>query len=125
MSVPTYKGRRGLPRLLHATKNSWNGLRFAATGSAFRQELALAIVLFVVAWVIDISRLERLLLIASLLLVLIVELLNSAIEVVVDRISPDHHELSKCAKDLGSAAVFLALVLGALGWITVVWPLIF
>ncbi len=77
----------------------------------------------IVALLLPVSRLEKLALIASLVLVLIVELLNSAIEAVVDRVSLDRHSLSKNAKDLGSAAVMLSFVLALVTWGAVVYPL--
>ena len=70
------------------------------------------------------SGIERALLVGSLLLILIVELLNSAVETVVDRVSPENHDLSKRAKDLGSAAVMLSLVNAAVVWGLTLWPLI-
>lgn len=89
--------------------------------SAFRQEVALTAVLTPVALWLGRSGLERLLLIACCLLVLVVELLNSAIEAAIDRVSHEPHELSGRAKDLGSAAVFVSLVLVAAVWSTVAW----
>jgi diacylglycerol kinase (ATP) len=117
-----HKGRTGLDRVLHAAVHSWHGLQAAYTGeSAFRQEVWLAVVLIPAAfWVADGAH-GTALLIASVLLVMIVELLNSAIEATVDRISMEHHELSKRAKDIGSAAVLLALLLCAVIWIPAVW----
>ena len=99
-----HKGHSGVRRLVNAFFYSLSGLAMA-----FRQEIALAVVLIPVACLIPVGAVERVLLIASVLLVLIVELLNSAIEAAVDRISLDHHRLAKRAKDIGSAAVFVAL----------------
>jgi len=93
------------------------------TESAFRQEGVLAIVLIPAALFVPVTAVERVMLIASVLLVLLVELLNSAIEAVVDRISLDRHELSRRAKDCGSAAVLIALVICITTWATVLWPL--
>lgn len=117
-----HKGRTGLNRVLHAASHSWQGLQAAYIGeSAFRQEVWLAVVLIPAAfWVAD-GAYHAALLIASVLLVMIVELLNSAIEATVDRISFDHHELSKRAKDIGSAAVLLALLLCAVLWAPALW----
>ena len=88
---------------------------------AFRQEVVLAIVLVPLAIWLGQSNLERLLLVASWMLVMIVEILNTAVEATVDRISDERHRLSGEAKDLGSAAVFLTLMLAALVWGTVAW----
>jgi diacylglycerol kinase (ATP) len=111
----------GLGRIWHATRYSLHGL--AATyrhEAAFRQELALAAVLMPLAVALalwsPLTWTQCALLLASVMLVLLVELLNSALESVVDRISEDHHELSKRAKDTGSAAVLLALVICATVW---------
>lgn len=104
-------------RLLRALRYSLAGLRQAlATESAFRQEAAAVVVLLPVALLLPVGIVERILLVATLLLVLIVELLNSAVEAVVDRISPDHHVLSGRAKDFGSAAVLLSILLAILTW---------
>lgn len=84
---------------------------------SFRIELLLALALSLVAFVVDVTTIERILLIGSLLLVLILEILNTAIEKTVDRISSEHHHLSKAIKDLGSAAVTLALALACVVWI--------
>ena len=92
--------------------------------SAFRQELALLAVLMPVALFLPISPLEKCALIASLIMVLVVELLNSSVEAAIDRISFDHHDLSKRAKDFGSAAVMLALLIAALLWLTICTPLV-
>lgn len=104
-------------RLLLATLNSWKGLRGAfRSEAAFRQELALAVVFVPLgAWLGD-GGVEKALLVGSVLLVLIVELLNTGIESVVDRIGLERHDLSGLAKDVGSAAVLLALLLWATVW---------
>ncbi|HEX4025769.1 MAG TPA: diacylglycerol kinase [Steroidobacteraceae bacterium] len=116
-----HKGNRGLMRAWHAAKNSWSGLVFAVREeSAFRQELTLAACLVPLALLLPFGAIERLMLIGSVVLVLIVELLNSSIEAAIDRISFEHHGLSKRAKDYGSAAVMLALVVCAMVWITLV-----
>jgi diacylglycerol kinase (ATP) len=118
-----HKGQRGLQRLLNALFYSLSGLRLAFRHeSAFRQEVALAIVLIPLACVVDVSSAERVLLFSSVLLVLLVELLNSSVEAVVDRIGFDTHRLSKRAKDLGSAAVLTALVLLATTWGLIALP---
>ena len=117
-----HKGRTGLDRVVRATGYSMEGLRAAYRHeSAFRQEVWLAVTLLPLALWIGRSWVETALLMGSVLLVLIVELLNSAVESAVDRISFDSHELSKRAKDIGSAAVFLALVLCAGIWLVAAW----
>lgn len=101
---------------------SLKGLRTAfKSEAAFRQECALAIVLLPAALWLGRTGVERALLAGTCLLVLIVELLNTAVEYVVDRIGMDRHELSGNAKDVGSAAVFLSLVLTAVVWALVAW----
>lgn len=114
---------KGLHRLLMSTVYTSKGLKRAfCCEAAFRQELYLAVVLVPIALWVDVSAIERVLLIASLGLVLIVELLNSAIEAVVDRIGSEHHELSGAAKDMGSAAVFIALMLVVFVWLAILLP---
>ncbi|MCH1599873.1 MAG: diacylglycerol kinase [Pseudomonadales bacterium] len=109
--------KTGLRRVLAATRYSFNGLLLALkTEEAFKQEFALFIVLAPLGFWLGQNDIERLLLVGVLVLVLIVELLNTAIEAVVDRVSSDFHELSGQAKDLGSAAVFLSLVLVLITW---------
>ena len=121
MSNP-HKGRTGLDRVIHATGYSMAGLRCAYHGeSAFRQESWLALMMAPFAFWLGRSWVEVALLLASLLLVLIVELLNSGIEAAIDRVSLEWHELSKRAKDLASAAVFLSLVLCAGIWLAALW----
>jgi diacylglycerol kinase (ATP) len=93
--------------------------------SAFRQELTLFALLTPVTCFLPISLLEKALLISSLVMVLVIELLNSSVEAAIDRISFEHHDLSKRAKDFGSAAVMLALLVAALLWAAVCVPLIF
>jgi diacylglycerol kinase (ATP) len=116
------KGKRGLRRLLDAAGYSAAGLAVAWRGEeAFRQEVVLALVLVPLAFWLGQSNLERLLLVASWLLVMIIEILNTAVEATVDRIGDERHRLSGHAKDLGSAAVFLSLLLAALVWGTVAW----
>lgn len=112
-----YKRRGGAGRLLFATRNSLAGLRTAVQSeAAFRQLLLLSVVLLPLAMVLEVSRAERALLVAVVLLALIVELLNSALEAAVDRISLEEHPLSGQAKDMGSAAQMLALILIAAVW---------
>jgi diacylglycerol kinase (ATP) len=121
-----FKGRTGLDRIVHAGLNSWQGLRHAFMHeSAFRQEVALSAVMLPLAIWLPVTTVERLLLIGSVLLVLIVELLNSGIEAAIDRISLERHPLSGLAKDLGSAAVLIALLLAGLVWILIAGPMAF
>lgn len=102
---------------MDATGYSIKGLKAAWTHeAAFRQELVLTLVLSISALFLPVTTLERVLMISSLLLILIVELINSAVEAVVDRVSDDWHELSGRAKDIGSAAVFVALFLALFVW---------
>ncbi|MDH5648211.1 MAG: diacylglycerol kinase [Gammaproteobacteria bacterium] len=112
-------------RIIRATGYSFNGLRAAwHHEGAFRQELALFIVLAPTGYVFGPTNTERLLLIGSLVLVLIVELLNSGLEAIVDRVGREHHELAGRAKDLGSAAVLLTILLAVFVWGMVFLPLI-
>lgn len=123
MSSPNpHKGRTGLDRILHAARYSANGLISATRNeAAFRQEVIAALVLIPLGLWLGHSAIERLMLVASVLLVMIVELLNSAIEATIDRISLDHHELSGRAKDYGSAAVLLALLICASCWACILY----
>ena len=120
-----HKGKRGLRRIINAFNYSMSGLRLAYRHEhAFRQELLGAAILIPVACVIPAMPVERVLLIGSVLLVLIVELLNSSIEAAVDRSGLDTHHLAKRAKDIGSAAVFLALILVATAWLLIAGPMV-
>ncbi len=108
---------RGLLRFIDAAGYSWKGLKAAYKNEeAFRQELILFCILVPLGLLLGNSGVEKALLVGSLLLVLIVELLNSAVEAVVDRIGMEQHELSGRAKDIGSAAVALSMVLVAATW---------
>ena len=112
-------------RIAEALANSYSGLRIAfRIEAAFRQELALAAVLAIALFILPFSALERLLLGGSIIVVLVVELVNSAVEAAIDRISLDNHHLSKRAKDLGSAAVFLSLSFCAICWLVLGWPVL-
>lgn len=116
----TEPGKKGIARIINAAGYSFQGLTAAFRNeAAFRQELALVVLLTLIAFWLDISRIETAILIASLLLVIIVELLNSAIEAIVDRVGSEHHELSGRAKDIGSAAVLISLIN-----VVVVWTII-
>ena len=120
-----HKGNRGLTRAIHAAKNSWNGFIFAyQEESAFRQELVLLVLLTPVALLLPVSVLEKALMISALLMVLAIELLNSSVEAAIDRISFEHHDLSKRAKDFGSAAVMLALLIAFIIWAAVIFQLL-
>ncbi|WP_426141348.1 diacylglycerol kinase [Pseudomonas sp. DWP3-1-2] len=115
-----FKGQTGLKRIFNATGYSLDGLTAAFKGeAAFRQLIVLNVVLIPLSFFIDVSKAEHALLVLVCLLALIVELLNSAVEAAIDRISLELHPLSKNAKDMGSAAQFIAL-----GMIAVVWGLI-
>ena len=117
-----HKGRTGVDRVIHAAAYSVAGLRSAYRGeSAFRQEFWLAVMLLPLSFWLGRGWVEVALLAGSVMIVLIVELLNSAIEAAIDRISFDIHELSKRAKDIGSAAVFLSLLLCAGTWCGALW----
>ncbi|MEO8805581.1 MAG: diacylglycerol kinase [Burkholderiaceae bacterium] len=121
MSNP-HKGRTGLDRVIRATGYSMAGLTAAYRGeSAFRQEFWLAALMFPLAFWLGRGWVEIALLAGSLMLVLIVELLNSGIEAAIDRVSFELHDLSKRAKDLASAAVFLSVLLCAGIWLAALW----
>ncbi len=123
--VSEFKSKGGWQRIRGAYVNSLAGLGQAWRHEhAFRQELFLAVPASVLALLLPVSALEKLLLIGVLVMVLVVELLNSAIEAVVDRISLERHSLSKDAKDFGSAAVMLSLLLALAIWTVIVWPLL-
>jgi len=112
--------KKGISRLIAATENSMAGLASTfRTEEAFRMECVLALVLLPVAFWIGDSPLEVAILIASVLLLLMTEILNTAVELTIDRIGDDYNELSGRAKDAGSAAVFVALVLMIVVWIGV------
>ncbi|MGR5133201.1 diacylglycerol kinase [Vibrio alfacsensis] len=111
-------GNKGIKRIVKAAGYSIQGLKAAFKHeAAVRQELALLVAAIVIATWLDVSMLERITLLAVVVLVLIVELMNSAIEAVVDRIGVEHHELSGRAKDIGSAAVMVALIFAAFTWL--------
>jgi diacylglycerol kinase (ATP) len=117
-----HQGRVGLDRIRHATAHSARGLRDAyRSESAFRQEVWLAVVMLPAAYWLGRDWIEVALLAGSVLLVLIVELLNSAVEKTVDRISLELHDLARLAKDMGSAAVLLALLACGAVWAAALW----
>ncbi|HYF19952.1 MAG TPA: diacylglycerol kinase [Ramlibacter sp.] len=111
------KPRRGLARIGHAFLHSLHGLKAGCAEPAFRQEVLLALVLLPLSFWLGRSWVEVALLAGSVLLVMIVELLNTAVESAIDRVGPEWHPLSKRAKDLGSAAVLLSLVLAGGIWV--------
>jgi len=116
------KSKGGLSRLFNALRYTWDGLKAAATHEeAFKQELMVVVPLSIAAWFIPVSLPERALLFSTLQLILIVELINSAIEANTDHISMERHPLAKRAKDMGSAAVFLTIVIALSVWGTVLW----
>ncbi len=116
------KSKGGLSRLFNALRYTWDGLKAAATHEeAFKQELIVVLPLSIVAWCVPVSLPEKALLFSSLQLILIVELINSAIEANTDHISLERHPLAKRAKDMGSAAVFLSIVISLAIWGTVLW----
>ncbi|WMN87480.1 diacylglycerol kinase [Vibrio parahaemolyticus] len=111
-------GNTGVKRIIKATGYSIQGLKAAFKHeAAVRQELALLSIAMILACLVDVGMIERILLVGVVVLVLIVELLNSAIEAVVDRIGVERHELSGRAKDIGSAAVMVALTFAGFTWL--------
>ena len=118
-----FKGQTGLRRIWNAFNYSLSGLHAAYVNEdAFRQESLLAAVMIPVALSLPVPGIDRALMIASVLMVLVVELLNSAVEAAIDRISLDDHRLSKRAKDIGSAAVLIALINVLATWSLVLLP---
>ncbi|WP_343552528.1 diacylglycerol kinase [Pantoea sp.] len=112
----------GIVRIVKAAGYSWQGLRAAwQHEAAFRQEAVAALVAIVIACWLDVDAITRVLLIGSVMLVVIVEVLNSAIESVVDRIGQEQHPLAGRAKDMGSAAVLLTILLALFVWIALLW----
>ena len=120
-AINPQKARKGLTRVWHATGISLQGLRTGWGEPAFRQEAVLAMLMVPASFWLGRGWVEVALLAGSTLLVLIVELLNTAVEAAIDRIGPEWHDLSKRAKDMGSAAVLLALVLCGSIWIAALW----
>ncbi|MBY7666822.1 diacylglycerol kinase [Vibrio anguillarum] len=111
-------GRTGMSRLFYATGYSMKGLQAAwKNEAAFRQEIVASIILIAITFFLPVNELEQLMMIGSLVLIVIVELMNSAVEAVVDRVGSEWHELSGRAKDIGSAAVLIALLFAAFTWI--------
>ncbi|ENV92062.1 diacylglycerol kinase [Acinetobacter calcoaceticus] len=117
-SYSPYKGKSGLKRILNATAYSISGFKAAYKNeAAFRQIVLINLILIPVSFFLDVTRSEHVLLIIVCLFAMIVELFNSAIEAVVDRVSLEKHQLSKNAKDMGSAAQFVALSIIAITWL--------
>ena len=115
-------GNTGIQRILKASIYSLQGLKAAVKHeAAVRQELALLTASVLLLCWLDVSQIERIVMLGSVVLALIIELINSAIEAVVDRIGVEKHELSGRAKDIGSAAVLVALLLAAFTWITILF----
>ena len=115
-------GLTGVTRIVAATRNSFNGIRDAwKHESAFRQDVALSVILLVLSFFLADTMVEWLLLIMPLFLLIIVEIINSAIENTVDRFGGERHVLSGRAKDMGSAGVFFCLVLIGIVWLGMVW----
>jgi len=118
-----FKGKTGMRRVINAARYSLEGLAAAARHEdAFRQELILAAVLVPLGLWLGADGVERALLVGSVLMVLVVELLNSAVEATVDRVSLEDHQLAKRAKDIGSAAVMMSLVTVGVVWLLVLLP---
>ncbi|KFK92246.1 MULTISPECIES: diacylglycerol kinase [unclassified Serratia (in: enterobacteria)] len=112
----------GLTRIIKAAGYSYKGLTAAwRHEAAFRQESLAVVVAIILAIWLDVGAIARILLIGSVLLVMIVEIINSAIEAIVDRVGTDYHELSGRAKDMGSAAVSLTIILALFVWGSVLW----
>ena len=122
MSAAEFKGKKGLRRLWNALGYSRDGIIAAwKNEAAFREEILLAAFAIPLAIYMGRNGIERALLIGSIMFILIVEILNSAVEAVVDKASPEKHELAKRAKDMGSAAVLLSLLNAAVIWACVLW----
>jgi diacylglycerol kinase (ATP) len=121
MSAPVPTKHTGLSRVLHAFTYSIDGLKTGWGEPAFRQEAILAIPLVPLAFVIGANWMETAMLIAVVVFVMVTELLNTAVEAAIDRIGPEWHAISKRAKDLGSAAVMLSLLLCGGVWLAALW----
>jgi diacylglycerol kinase (ATP) len=124
-SPTAQKSRSGIARILHATRYSVAGLRVGLKEPAFRQEMMLACLLIPASFWLGGNWLETSFLIATIVIVMITELLNTGVEKAIDRIGPEWHELSKIAKDLGSAAVLLSLLLCGGVWLAAIYSRFF
>ena len=123
MSSAEFKGKAGLVRLWNALGYSRDGLAAAwKNEAAFREEVLLAAIAIPLAIFLGKTGVDRSILIGSIILILIVEILNSGLEAVVDKASPEKHELAKRAKDMGSAAVLFSLINAAIIWACILWP---
>lgn len=119
-------GRTGIKRLFYATGYSIQGLKAAwLNEAAIRQETVTSILLITITFFLPVTKIEQIMMIGCLVLVVIVELMNSAVEAVVDRVGNEWHELSGRAKDIGSAAVLIALIFSAFTWMFILWPYYF
>ena len=120
--VSEFKSKSGLQRIVAATGYSIEGLQSAwRSEHAFRQELVVVVIGTIAALLLPVSIFQKLFLISTMVFILIIELINSAIEAVVDRVSLERHPLSKNAKDFGSAAVLLAVVISVAAWSVVLF----
>ncbi|MHC6528596.1 MULTISPECIES: diacylglycerol kinase [unclassified Vibrio] len=118
----TQKAPQGFKRLVNATKYSYQGIKAAFKNeAAFREEVLLSVIMIPTALLLDVTGVERVLLIGTVLLVMVVELLNSAVEAVVDRIGSEHHELAGRAKDMGSAAVLITMLITGYTWLQIIF----
>ncbi len=121
-SAAGFKGKKGLTRLINALGYSRDGIRAAwQNEAAFREEILLAAITIPLAIYLGKTGVDRALMIGSIILILIVEILNSAVEAVVDKASPEKNELAKRAKDMGSAAVLFSLINAATIWVCILW----
>ena len=122
-SAQGFKGKKGFTRLWNALGYSRDGIAAAwHNEAAFREEVLLASIAIPLAIFLGKTGVDRAILISSIILILIVEILNSGLEAVVDKASPEKHELAKRAKDMGSAAVLFSLINAAIVWACILWP---
>ena len=120
--LPMKPNKKGIARIINACRYSWYGLQAAyKREEAFRQELLLCVFLLLIIFLLDITTVEALLLLGSLVFLIVMELINTTIEVIIDRMSEEYHELSKQAKDIGSALVLIALLYLIVVWTTVLF----
>jgi diacylglycerol kinase (ATP) len=120
--VSPYKNKKGFDRLSAALNHSFEGLKATfKNGEAFRQEIFLALILIPVAFYTGDTTVEKILLVSSLILLIVIELINTGIEVIIDRVSLDKNELSKLAKDIGSAAVLIAFLNCFIVWLMILF----
>jgi len=117
-----HKNKKGFDRLSAALNNSFKGLKATFKNEeAFRQEIFLALILIPVAFYTGDTTVEKILLVSSLILLIVIELINTGIEVIIDRVSLDKNELSKLAKDIGSAAVLIAFLNCFIVWLLILF----